>query len=139
MVHLSDLLELLRGILKNSHLLVDSKHCLVSRSILIHCTVDLDWLLIRTVLVILNKSIFNKVIIFCFIPLFRILDLNPIESANSHELITFFLLSLHVLLCLKRVIQVIGIWILHSDVGELLDTFQDDVNKLNVQRRCQEG
>ena len=84
MVHFSYLLKLLWSIFKNSHFLINGQHCLVGRYIFIHGTIDLNWFLCFIFLVILDESIFNEVIVLCFVPLFRVLDFDTVETADTH-------------------------------------------------------
>ena len=123
MIHFSNLLELLWSIFKNSHFFINGQHCLVSRCILIHGTIDLYWFLSFVFLVILDKSIFNEVIVFCFVPLFRVLDFDTVETADTHQLVAFFFLSVHEFLCLDWVIHILRILVLHPNVRELLNSF----------------
>ena len=100
-IHLSNLLELLRCILEDGHLLIDGEHGLISRTILLHGHRAID--LNRPLLdggrrIILDKCIFDEVIILGLVPLLRVLDLNPVEPANPEQLIALLLLLLDVFL-----------------------------------------
>jgi hypothetical protein len=96
MIHLPDLLELLRSVLKNGDFLVDSEHGLISRAILLHLLVHLNWVdfLNCVALINLDESILHEVIVFSFVPLLWIFDFDPVEPADPHELVAFFFLPL---------------------------------------------
>jgi len=66
----------------------------------------------------------DKVRVLGFVPLARVLDLNPLQSANSHQLIALHLLVFFFFLELL---------IFDFDVRELLYSFQDNMDELYVQ------
>ena len=108
-VHFSNLLKLLWSIFENGHFLINGQHCLICRCILIHGTIDLNWFLWFIFFVILDESIFYEVVVLCFVPLFRVLDFDTVETADTHQFVALFFLSIHEFLCLDWVVHVLRI------------------------------
>ena len=94
LVKLSDLLELLRSILVNGYLLVDSKHggLMIARPRLLSVGIFLLYLSL------LDEPITNKVLELSFVPLLRVLDLDSVETTDPHQVVRVSILPLHLLL-----------------------------------------
>lgn len=107
LVHFTDLLELFGGILVNGYFLIDSKHSLISWPILL-IVID-NLLLFRTLLFVisLDKLILNKIIILRFIPLLGILNLDSVQSTDSHQLVALFFLEFPVCLSVILIAEIL--------------------------------
>lgn len=106
-VHFTNLLELFGGILVNGYLLIDSKHSLISGPILhiISGRLRLFWSLLD--IVSLDELVLHKVLIPCFIPLLGILNLDSVQSADSHQLVALFFLKFSVCLSVILLAKII--------------------------------
>lgn len=106
-VHLSDFLELFGSILINCYFFIDGQHGLIGRAVLLVVIVDL-WLFWSFLdVVCLDELIFYKVFVSSLVPLFGVLDLNPVQPTNSHQLVAFFLLKFSISLNVNLVAKVV--------------------------------